>query len=199
MSIKGKRKVEKRMVQMTWTLSAKDLDPKTKYIPFKKYDGVSSTDFLASNILKEVRQEKKKNLKKYAKICTATIAASALLLALVHPTFAATLPGHLAMAASGMPSPLPATVPNAILPKDIVKVGAYLIGISMSASSILAVILAQLAGGYRMIRKGDEATKWTTDILKGYTQVILAPVVIGVIAFAVYLLFGSYDWFLKIF
>lgn len=181
----------------TWTISAKKLDPKIKYNnPFQRYEDNKGSDFLIASIEKEVKQESRKNLKRFAKICKITITTSALLLAIVHPTFAATLPGPLL--ASAIPAPLPATIPS-VLPADIVKVGAYLIGISTAASTLLAIILSQMAGGYRMLRKGDEATKWTSDILKGYTQVILAPVIIGVIAFTVYLLFGSYDWFLKIF
>jgi hypothetical protein len=171
-----------------WTISAKKLDPAIKYNnPFKKYEDVQPSDFLITKLEKEVKKERKKNPKSFAKICKIAITASALLLVVAHPTLAATIP-----------APLPVTIPN-ILPSDIVKAAAYLIGISTAASSLLAIVLSQMAGGYRMLRKGDEATKWTTDILKGYTQVILAPVIIGVIAFAVYLLFGSYDWFVKIF
>ena len=186
------------MTVTAWTISAKKLDSGIKYVkPYQRFE-LEKQDFLMTTLLEEVKHEKKRNLKKYAKICKVTIVTAALLLTIVHPTFAATIPGA-QLVASNLPAPLPTTIPNSILPSDIVKVGVVLIGLSTAASSILAVVLAQLAGGYRMLRKGDEATKWTTDIIKGYTQVLVAPFLIGAIAFVVYLLFGSYDWFLNIF
>lgn len=171
------------MNQITLNISARRLDPRIKYVPFSKTERVVDVPFILTNLKEEVGREKKKNLKRFARICKVTITTSALLFGLVSPTMAASI----------------APVPNAILPSDIMKVGVYLIGISMAASTILAIILSQLAGGWRMLRKGEDATKWTTDILKGYTQVILAPVIIVSIAFVVYLLFGNYDWFVKLF
>ncbi|MFS1518525.1 hypothetical protein V1503_18990 [Bacillus sp. SCS-151] len=147
------------------------------YIPYSKADTCST--FLIKNIQKEVVKLNKRKKKIYKQICQTTIATSGFLFMLVRPVLAAT--GN----------------PTTIMPSDIAKVGMYLIGICTAASVVLAILLTQLAGGYRMLRKGKEATEWTTDILKGLTQVLLAPVLIITITLVMILLFGNFEWFVK--
>lgn len=177
------------MSQMLLKISAKKLDPQVNYVsPLKSISLEGNQDFLFRNLEWEVKRTKKKDLKKYAKICRAALTTSLLLLGLAHPAFAATdvlIPGSAGS--------------NVLMPKDIVTIGLWIIGISATISSVLAVILMQLAGGYRMLRKENkrDATEWTQEIMKGYTQIILAPVIILAIAFIAYLLFGNFQWFAK--
>lgn len=171
------------MSQVKLTISTKNLDTEVKYhSPSQQISFEEHPRFLVPDLPKEVNQLTKKKKRNYARICKVTITTALSLFALASPTFAATT----AVAQTAE-----------ILPADIIKIGMYLIGLCAAASTVLAIILSQLAGGYRMLRKGKEATEWTTDILKGYTQVILAPVIIVSIAFVVYLLFGNFEWFVK--
>ena len=185
------------MTQINLKMSAKDLDPNTKYCnPTRSYllgkDVGTAGDelFLLQNLQREVKHAKKNQKKKWLKVCKVTLAASVSLLMLTNPklALAATV-----VQATGTLSP----EASMLMPEDIVKAGMWLIGMCTIASTILAIILTQFAGSYRMFRKGKEATEWMTDILKGYTQVILAPVLILLIAFVAYLFFGDLKWFVK--
>lgn len=147
--------------------------------------------FHLQNLDREVKRLKKPTKKQILKICKITLATSASVLMLVNPKLA--LAATIVQQTTGPLSP----EASLLLPEDIVKAGMYLIGICAVASTILAIILTQLAGNYRMFRKGKEASEWMTDILKGYTQVILAPVLILLIAFVCYIFFGDLKWFVK--
>lgn len=179
------------MCQMLLKVSAKKLDPKVNYINLNKEISLDGKpDFLFPSLKEEVKKARKKDLKKYAKIARITLTTSVLLLGLVHPTFAATTIAVNALPGAGT---------DVLMPKDIVHIGLWIIGIAAATSSVLAIILMQLAGGYRMLRKENkkDATEWTTEIMKGYTQIILAPVIILAIAFIAYLFFGNFQWFAK--
>ncbi|MGM7720520.1 hypothetical protein [Metabacillus sp. Hm71] len=173
------------MSQMKLNLSVKELDQEVNYInPYKEInlnESFENQTFLIESIEREVKKLPSKKKKVLYTIAKATLTASISSLMLVSPVFAAT----------------PTT---AIMTTDIMKIGMYLIGICAAVSTILAIILSQLAGAYRMLRKSKEATEWTTDILKGYVQTLLAPVLIITIAFLAYLLFGTSEfsqWFVK--
>lgn len=179
---------------MSLHLCGRGLDSKVKYsnpyktIKFNQNINQSSisnnkneiSDFLNLNPEKEVKQLKKKDKKKILIKAGKLLAmASVSYLMLGTPVFAQA----------------PTSTP--IMPSDIAKIGMYLIAICAMASTILAIILGQLAGGYRMLGKKKEATEWIDNILRGYAQVILMPVVILTIAFVAYLLFGNFQWFAK--
>lgn len=168
------------MAQMKLNLSAKQLDQEVNYIPYSQInlDYTNNQSFLICNIEEEVKKLPKKRKKLLYAVAKSLLISSISSLIIVNPVFAA-------------------TTSVAIMPPDIMKIGMYLIGICATASTVLAIILAQLAGGYRMLMKSKEATEWTTSILKGYTQVILAPVLILAIAFLAYLLFGNSAFFVK--
>lgn len=190
-------------------LSARKLDPNIKYCnPNQVFmlgeepEGLSlpvlkeKMDFFIPTLKREVKKLNKDTIKKYTKICVQTLGISLSLLALASPSLAAPIEATTKVVEVISPD-LAKSSSDLIMPGDIAKIGLYLIGLGAVVSTVLAILLTQFAGGYRMLRKGKEASEWTTDILKGYTQVILAPVIILSIAFVVYLLFGSFKWFVK--
>lgn len=200
------------MCQMLLKVSAKKLDPKVNYCnPTQTISLEERPDFMLPILKEEVQKtgEKKwrklikmvskepemstEKLQKIFKICRITAATSALLLALAHSPFLVP-----AMAATEVLIP-GSTGSNVIMPKDIITIGLWIIGICAATSSVLAIILTQFAGGYRMLRKENKkaATEWTQEIMKGYTQIVLAPVIILAIAFIAYLFFGNFKWFAK--
>lgn len=167
------------------TLSAKQLDPMINYNFFDK--SPKNEVFHYKNLIEEVKNLPKKKKIKYAKICLATLTTLASISILGIPTFAETIP--LAVEVT--------TQTGQILPKDIVDIGKYLIGICAAIGFVLAIILYQLAGGLRMLRKRKEATEWSSDILKGFFQILVAPVLIVTIALVCYLLFSGIPFFTK--
>jgi hypothetical protein len=179
-----RRKVEIEVnPQMKLNLCGRELDQEVKYnVPHKAIRLNSSkkeeNNFLTQDLKKEVKGLSLKNKRKMLRICKLTTASISFFM-LGTPVFAQT-PGA-----------------DVIMPTDIMKIGMYLIGICAVASTILAIILGQFAGAYRMMRKKKEATEWTDDILRGYAQTILAPVIIITIALVAYLLFGNFEWFVK--
>lgn len=143
-------------------------------------------DFFIQNIQREVVNLNHSSKRKFKKICQATISTFASSFLLVTPTFAK--------------SPAVQVTSQALdgfMPKDLAMYGLILIGIIATASTILAIILMQLAGGMKMLRKSKDANEWMTDIMKGYTIVIISPILILTIAIVAYLLFGNFKWFAK--
>jgi hypothetical protein len=168
--------------QLKLNLCVKKLDQGVNYISPNKQINLNKEeklDFLAHSISKEVKKLPRKKAKMYVKVCKVLVATCVSTLLLGNPVWAAT-PGA-----------------ELITPRDIWTIGKYVIGLCVAASSISAIILYQLAGGFRMFGKAKESTEWQTNIVKGYTMSLLAPVIIGTIAFIVCLLFANFQWFVK--
>ena len=135
-------------------------------------------------IIKEVRQLPKNKIKEYKKniklfIVTAT---SFMMLPLKS------------MASESIPTTtnLPKTAEG--LPPELLDLLVKLLMISVGLAVMLAAILLVGAGIMRMFRKKKEATEWTSDILKGFIQVLVAPSVIFVIYYLATLLLGNSGW-----
>lgn len=168
-------------------LCVKELKPEVNYINPYKVINTNPTameikekgDFLNQILQKGVRELPSKKKKVMIKVCKTLITLSVSFLMIGNTAFAQS-PGA-----------------ESITHQDIVQIGLYLIGILAIASTVLASLLAMLSGNLRMLKKKKEATEWLTDILKGYFIVLVAPVVVLTMALLAYLLFGSFDWFIK--
>lgn len=77
------------------------------------------------------------------------------------------------------------------LKSTILMVMAVVVTLSIAA----AIIAAMLAGGWKMFFGGNQADAWSLNILKGFSQVLLAPVIIGIIVLLFSLLFGNLPFF----
>jgi hypothetical protein len=186
---------------ITVNLSAKKLEPNVKYNYFKSMNTkdekllINNQVFQLQNIQEEVKHLSKQQRKKYIKIAKATLLTSASILMLVNPLLASAQVPTAVMATASLVTT--STAANMIMPSDIIKIGVYLIGLLMALSTITAIILYQTSGVYRMLRKSKEATEWQLDIKKGFSQVILAPVIIILIAMLGFLLFGNLPFYAK--
>lgn len=67
-----------------------------------------------------------------------------------------------------------AAASNPITPALVMKWGLTLALVSVSVGVALAMIMLTVAGMYRMFRKRDLATEWSTDVIKGLVQVLIA-------------------------
>jgi hypothetical protein len=130
--------------------------------------------------LKLNRQQKRK-LIKILGIATATLILS---LIIGTSTFAAT----------------PTTVPinsSALTMDSIRQMGTYLIGITTTGGMILAIILRQVASGYNFFKRPEEASKWISDIMKGFAQILMSPISIIAMALLAKLLFSGLPFFVS--
>lgn len=139
---------------------------------------LEDTHFLIQNFKKEVKQLSQKQIKKLKKILKVTIQASVSFLILTNPTLAA-----------GMDT--------AEFSKELIDLAKWAVFILTVLGVVSAMAFMICAGILRQIRKEKEAKEWTTDIIKGFTQVLVAPIIIGLIFQVVYLLFQDSKWFVS--
>lgn len=184
----------------TLNLYAKEPTPNVKYnsksiqINHKQKELKADSAFILNNLQEEVKNLKLKQRKRYVRIAKATLLTSLSILTFANPLLAS---AQISTVAVPVLATVANTTPDMIMPADVMKVGVYLIGIFMAISTILSILLYQISGGYRMLRKSKEATEWQSDIIKGFTQTLIAPVIIVTIAFLAYLLFGNLPYFAK--
>lgn len=139
---------------------------------------VKPLETFMTNIQKEVKEVSKKNRKQAIKILKATYIAGMITLTIANPTLAATT-----------------TVLDPSIMKEFIAVMKFVVICSIVVSSALAMLLMMAAGAYRMLRKQKEATAWTTDIIKGYIQCLVAVPLIGLLLYTAVKLFKNAEWF----
>lgn len=160
----------------------------------KDYLNYHLTSFKADNtinfpikiLVEEVKSLTHKQKKQYSKILKSFVAVSMSFLALSSKSMAATL----------QTTPTP-QVTTTGLPPDLIQPIMQLIGMAIGGSLLLTVILLIIAGTYRQFRKKKESAEWTTDIIKGFVQVLIATPLIFLMYYVVNLLLGNFTMFLK--
>lgn len=88
-------------------------------------------------------------------------------------------------------------VMNTGIPIDLIEPIMELIRMALGGSILLAVLLLIAAGTLRMFRRKKEASEWTTDIIKGFLQILIATPVIFLMYYIVTLLLGDFSMFLN--
>lgn len=135
-----------------------------------------------SNLTKEVNTLPVKKKKKFYKILQTT---SITLISMIFSTKNA-----LAQQMSNYPL-LSNSKELELLPPEIVDILKQLILTCGTVSVALAIIFLMGAGIYRMIGNKAKAREWTVDIIKGFGQVLLAPVIILILASLTALVFKN--------
>lgn len=172
------------MSELVLKLSSKKLNnivhyQKDHYYTFPK----KQTDFLAHQKQKVVKLNRSQK-RKLLKLLGLTSIALTTFLIISHPTFAAT-------------SIITQATPTTITPDGIEAVGNQLIKIMEKGGMILAILAAITSGMYNFLKKQKLASEWLVEILKGYTVVVVSPVLIMGIAVLAWLLFGNLPWFVS--
>lgn len=85
----------------------------------------------------------------------------------------------------------PATTASTQIDPEVISTGLLIMGIVACLAVLAAIIGGMLAGIWKMFFGGRQADAWTTEILKGFSQVMLAPLVIALIIGIFTLLFGN--------
>lgn len=151
------------------------------YRPFGINEAEDRVLFMA-NILKEEvmrgsEKQQYKNVKKLKKFLKTSLSALGAGAGMSTRAFAATT------TAIGATNPL--------TPAIVMKWGITIALIAVAAGVALSMIMLAVAGIYRMFRKRDIATEWTTDIVKGLVQVLIAVPVVYVIYVLAQMLFSN--------
>jgi type IV secretory pathway VirB2 component (pilin) len=102
------------------------------------------------------------------------------------------------MAASSVPVGTTNLPQSAVgMPPELLQLLLQILKISVGTAVLLSMILLVGAGIMRMFRKKKEATEWTTDIVKGLIQILVAVPIVFLIYFVVNLLFSNNGWFVS--
>lgn len=175
---------------MIITMSSRDPNPAVSYkSPVQQFNLKEKVEddvlFIASTLQKEVikgttgQQRKKiKQLKKLLKGFVVVMGAG--IQATPKAFAAAPLIGATTTAAA-----------NQITPAMVMSWGLNLALISVSVGVALSMTLLTLAGIYRMMRKRKEAEEWTTDVIKGLVQVLVAVPVVYLLFYLAQTVFKS--------
>jgi hypothetical protein len=83
------------------------------------------------------------------------------------------------------------------IPPELLGLLLKLLVIAVGSAVIFAAILLVGAGVMKMLRKRKEANEWTTDILKGLIQILVAVPVVFLIYYVANLLFSTSGWFVS--
>ncbi|ATN94425.1 hypothetical protein BSP9_076 [Bacillus phage BSP9] len=175
---------------MIITMSSRELNSAVSYkSPVQQFNLKEKVEddvlFIASTLQKEVikgttgQQRKKiKQLKKLLKGFVVVMGAG--IQATPKAFAAAPLTGATTSAAA-----------NQITPAMVMSWGLNLALISVSVGVALSMTLLTLAGIYRMMRKRKEAEEWTTDVIKGLVQVLVAVPVVYLLFYLAQTVFKS--------
>jgi hypothetical protein len=176
-------------------LCVKQPDPQIKYhysdpIAFNEEKvELFHLNFHIPTLLKEAKKLPRKKVKEYKKtIQTFLMTASSFLV----------LPLR-SMANTGVSPNVPATstLPNHAegIPPEILELLLKLLVISVGTAMIFGIILLVAAGVQRMLGNKKGATEWTTDIIRGLIQVMIASPVVFLVYYIISLLFRGSGWF----
>lgn len=142
----------------TLQISAKKLDPRLNYKPFKTTNLNKPTAFINQNPKEEVRE---KNLNKLK-----AVGLLPLLIGLPKTTFASEL-----MEVSTDQTLDPSTILSA---EAIMEWGTKIAMGSVALGVSASMVFLSLAGILRMIRRRESSQEWRRDIINGLIQVLVA-------------------------
>lgn len=146
-----------------------------RFIADQKDNGIKEgVDFLAECLKKEVMcgssRQQKRNIRKLKAIQIGFVSLLGIAAVMLPSTVSAQTPG--------IWSPSITEEGVTLTPEVVMEWGLKIALMTVAAGVALAGALLAVAGVYRMLRKRKEAEDWTTDIIKGLVQVLIAvPIV----------------------
>lgn len=175
-------------------LYTKEQDHLVKYNSFKpivisdSFLGIGNENFHIPTLVEEVKTLGKKELTQYKKeISTFLTTASAFLLLPLRSMANTNTTTNLNIPVSGIPQTAEGMSP------EIMELLIGVLGTIVVGGVILAMILLAGVGVANMFGMKN-TSKWTMNILKGLTQVLVAPSVVFVIYYFSNLVFGKSAW-----
>jgi hypothetical protein len=95
--------------------------------------------------------------------------------------FAVVLGVRVGMATKALAATTATATATTITPAVILHWGIMLALVTVSIGVAISMSMLAVAGIYRMFKRRDEATEWTTDIVKGLVQVLVAVPIVYVV------------------
>jgi hypothetical protein len=179
--------------QMLLSLYAKNQDPLVKYNQFtpirvnQESISVNNVNFHIPTLVEEVKKTPRKKLKEYQKAIKLFLTTAA-----TFPIFASR------SMASGLNATPTSNLPHSAegIPPELLHLLIQLVVIIVAVGVIASIILLVVSGIGRMFRmKG--MTQWTTDIVKGLIQVMVAVPVVFMVYYLANLIFGGSGWWVS--
>lgn len=173
-----------KKVPITVNLCVKEQEG-CNYIPFPSFRVNVDEDInFIKNIVKEVKSLSRKQKKTYTKIVKSFIGTTISFLALSSRSMANTLNQ-------------PQIELTTALPQELLEPLMDMIKLALGGSLLLTILLLIASGVMRQFRKKKEASEWTTDIIKGFIQILIATPLIFLLYFIVTRLLGNFSQFLN--
>lgn len=146
---------------------------------------VGTVNFPMEINMEEVINLPSRKRKQYTKILKATVSTAISFLSLSSKSMAS------ALTTATQP------VANTGLPLDLIDPILELIKWALGGSILLTVLLLIASGAMRQFRKKKESVEWTTDIIKGFIQILIATPLVFLLYYVVTLLLGNFSQFLN--
>ena len=157
---------------------------------YTSFEANDSVNFHIPTLLKEVSQSTRKQKRQYKKIITSFLATASSTLLLSSKSMANSVPPSQSIPVTKLPT-------TADVPAELMEIMSTLLVISTSLAVFICIGMLILAGLLRALRKRKESTEWTTDIIKGLVQVIVAAPLVFLIYYVASSLFGGTGWFIN--
>jgi hypothetical protein len=149
----------------------------------------NNVNFHIPTLLKEVKQLPKKKIKEYKEIAKTFLMTTSSFLMFPLSSMANTLPNTVTVT-----STLPKTAEG--IPPELLNLLILLLTIAVGGAVFVAGIMLAVTGIAKMFRvKG--ITQWTSDIIKGLVQALVAIPVVFLIYYLATLLFKNHGWFVS--
>jgi hypothetical protein len=152
----------------------------------------NNVNFHIPTLIKEVKSFPKSRIKQYKKtIQTFLVTASSFLIQSPLKSMANTTAHTQQLGTTTLPDRATG------IPPELFELLIKLLVIAVGSAVIFAAILLVGAGVMKMLRKRKEANEWTTDILKGLIQILVAVPVVFLLYYVANQLFSTSGWFVS--
>lgn len=157
---------------------------------------IDHVNFHIPTLIEEVKLAPKKEMKKYKKVIVSFLATATGFMGLASTSMANTI-----QPSTSIPS---LTVPATSLPSEATGVPPELmqlmimgLAIIIAIGVIACTIMLVAAGLLRAVKKRKEAIEWTSDIIKGLIQILLAPSIVFLLYYVATKLLSGSSWFIS--
>jgi len=167
------------------------------YRPFKQEvittnELENKMDFFINTLYTEVmsgtKQQQYKNVKRLKKLLKGFTLMLGTGVGTTTRTFAATVPTT-SQTTNPLSIPITTGGENTITPVVVMQFGLKVALITIAVGVALSMSMLAIAGIYRMCRKKDIATEWSTDVIKGLVQVLISVPITYILFYLAQLLF----------
>jgi hypothetical protein len=171
----------------------KKLDPSVKYNGFQSFTvanskiTINNTNFHIPTLMKEVKKLSKGERRMMKLAIQGFLVTATSFLIHASKSMAATS----VTVATNLPTE------GVGMPKELLELMLMILTVAVGGAVLLTIVLLVAAGVLRQFRRGNQATEWTQDIIKGFCQILVAAPLVFLIYFLSTKLFSTSGWFIS--